>query len=72
MEPTGLANDPLFWVVAVATLIVAAILLVGIGGFAKGGEFNRKHANKVMRWRIAAQAAAVVLILLFVWLRRGG
>ncbi len=72
MEPSGLAADPLFWVVAVATLAVAAILMVGIGGFAKGGDFNRKHANKIMRWRIAAQFIAVLLILGFVWLRRGG
>ncbi|QDC11046.1 twin transmembrane helix small protein [Oceanicola sp. D3] len=67
-----MTNDPLFLLVAVACLIVVAILLFGIGGFAKGGEFNRKHANKVMRWRIGAQAVAIVLILLFVWLRRGG
>ncbi|MCP9482260.1 twin transmembrane helix small protein [Shimia sp. CNT1-13L.2] len=67
-----MASDPLFWVVAAATLAVLVILSVGIGGFAKGGEFNRKHANKIMRWRIAAQAVAVALILLFVWLRRGG
>jgi hypothetical protein len=65
-------QDPLFIVVAVAVLIVAAILLTGIGGFAKGGDFNRKHANRIMRYRIYAQAVAVVLILLFVWIRRGG
>ncbi len=65
-------NDPLFIVVAVATLAVLAILLVGIGGFARGGEFNRKHANRIMRYRIAAQFVAVVLIVGYVWLRRGG
>ena len=72
MDKSGLASDPLFWVVAAASLGVLAILAIGIGGFAKGGEFNRKHANRLMRWRIAAQFVAVVLILLFVWLRRGG
>jgi hypothetical protein len=72
MNETGLANDPLFWVVAVATIGVLVILMIGIGGFAKGGEFNRKHANRIMRYRIAAQFVAVLLILLFVWLRRGG
>ncbi|SHJ81194.1 Hypoxia induced protein conserved region [Shimia gijangensis] len=72
MNESGLANDPLFWVVAAASLGVLAILMIGIGGFAKGGEFNRKHANKIMRWRIGAQFVAVVLILLFVWLRNGG
>ncbi|MDV4146595.1 MULTISPECIES: twin transmembrane helix small protein [Shimia] len=72
MNETGLASDPLFWVVAVATLGVLVILMIGIGGFAKGGDFNRKHANRIMRYRIAAQFVAVLLILLFVWLRRGG
>ncbi|WP_136439872.1 twin transmembrane helix small protein [Pacificoceanicola onchidii] len=63
-------QDPLFLVVGAAMLAVVAILLFGIGAFAKGGEFNRKNANKAMRWRIIAQFIAVVLILLFVWLRR--
>lgn len=65
-------DDPLFYVVAAACLAVVVILMIGIGGFAKGGDFNRKHANKIMRWRIGAQFIAVVLILLFVWLRKGG
>ncbi len=67
-----MADDPLFWLVAVAVLIVLGILLLGIGGFGKGGDFNRKYANKIMRWRIGAQFIAVLLILLFVYLRRGG
>ncbi len=66
-----MADDPLFWLVAVAVLIVLGILLLGIGGFGKGGDFNRKYANKIMRWRIGAQFIAVLLILLFVYLRRG-
>jgi len=51
---------------------VAIILMIGIGGFGRGGEFNRKYANKLMRLRIFAQFVAVVLILLFVWIARGG
>lgn len=65
-------DDPLFYVVAAACLGVVVILMIGIGGFAKGGDFNRKYANKIMRLRIAAQFVAVLLILLYVWLRRGG
>ena len=65
-------QDPLFILVAVAALAVLGILMVGIGGFAKGGEFNRKHANRIMRYRIAAQAVAVVLLLIFVLVRRSG
>ena len=67
-----LMQDPLFIVVAIAVLIVLGILLTGIGGFAKGGDFNRKHANRIMRYRIYAQLVAVILILLFVFIRRGG
>ncbi len=67
-----MANDPFFWVVAVSCLIVLFILLVGIGGFAKGGDFNKKYANKIMRLRLLAQFIAVVLIVGFVWLRSGG
>lgn len=66
-----LLQDPLFIIVAIATLAVLVILAVGIGGFARGGEFNRKYANKIMRLRIAAQAVAVALILLFIFLRGG-
>jgi hypothetical protein len=45
---------------------------VGIGGFARGGEFNRKHGNRMMRWRIYAQFVAVVLIVAFAWFRSKG
>lgn len=67
-----LRSDPLFLIILVALVVVVGILMTGIGGFARGGEFNRKHGNRMMRWRIAAQAVAVVLILLFVILRGGG
>ena len=46
-------------------------LMIGIGGFGKGGDFNRKHANRIMRYRIIGQAVAIGLILLFVALRGG-
>lgn len=67
-----MANDPLFWVMSLAVLAVLGVLLLGISTFGKGGEFNRKHANKIMRWRIGAQFFAVAMILLFVYLRGEG
>jgi hypothetical protein len=67
-----MAKDPLFIAVALACLLVVGILLWGIGSFGKGGEYNRLHANKIMRYRIIAQFGAVMLILLFVWIRRMG
>ena len=65
-------EDPLFVIVVVALGAVAIILMIGIGGFGRGGEFNRKYSNKIMRLRIAAQFVAVVLILLFVFFTQQG
>ena len=65
-------NDPLFLIVIAAAVGVLIILLIGIGSFAKGGEFNRKNANRIMRYRIAAQAFAVILVLLFVFIKNIG
>ena len=67
-----MASQPLFWIVALACLAVLGVLLIGIGGFARGGEFNKKHANKVMRLRLLLQFIAVILILIFVWFTKGG
>ena len=62
-------QDPLFILVIIAVLGVAGVLLLGVGSFGRGGEFNRRNANRIMRWRIIAQFAAVCLILLYAWLR---
>lgn len=66
-----LLRDPLFLVAAIASLVVLAILIVGVGSFAKGGEFNRKHSNRLMRYRLAAQFVAVILIVAFAWFKMG-
>ena len=65
-------SDPLLLIVALAVLIVLGILMFGVGTFGRGGDFNRRNANKIMRWRIYAQGIAVVLILLYVFLRSRG
>ena len=66
-------RDPLFLLVVLAVLIVLGILVLGVGSFGRGGEFHKRNANRIMRWRIIMQAVAVALILLYVWLRnRGG
>lgn len=65
-----MTRDPLFIITAIACFAVVAVLMVGIGGFARGGDFNRKYANKIMRLRLLAQFIAVLLILLFVWVSR--
>jgi uncharacterized membrane protein HdeD (DUF308 family) len=65
-------SDPLVIFATIACLVVLGILLFGIGTFAKGGEFNKRNANKIMRWRLGVQFVAVVLIAAFAWLRARG
>lgn len=67
-----LLSDPLFIIAAIASLAVLAILVFGIGSFARGGEFNRRNANKLMRWRLAAQFVAVILIVAFAYFHQRG
>lgn len=65
-------SDPIFILGVVACLVVLVILMIGIGSFAKGGEFNRKHSNRLMRYRIIAQAVAVIFIVVFAYFRTKG
>jgi len=67
-----MASDPLFYLVVVAVLLVLAVLVFGLLTFMRGGEFNRKYGNKIMQARIVAQVLAVLVILLYVFLRRQG
>lgn len=62
----------LYYLVIFAILAVMVILMIGLGAFTTGGEFNKKYANKLMRYRIIGQAVAIVLILIFVALRGAG
>ncbi len=46
--------------------------MVGITVFAKGGAVNRKYSNKLMRYRVIAQAIAVLIILGYVLIQQRG
>ena len=59
-------------IVIIACLLVVIVLMIGLGGFAFGGDFNKKYANKIMRMRILLQAIAILLIIVFVYFSRGG
>lgn len=45
----------------VAMIATLGVLLVGVFSMARGGEFNRRYSNKLMRYRIVCQAVALVL-----------
>ncbi|MCU4655065.1 twin transmembrane helix small protein [Roseibacterium sp. SDUM158016] len=63
-------NDPLLIIALLACFAVVVILMMGINSFRRGGEYARANSNKFMRWRLIAQLVAVVLILIFVYVRR--
>lgn len=55
----------------VACIVTLGILLFGIRGFGTGLMSGRQQ-NKVMRWRIIAQFAAVIIMVLGVLIMKEG
>ena len=51
-------------VIGLALALVLAALVLGILSMARGGEFNAKYGNKLMRARVIAQFVALVLMVL--------
>ena len=52
-----------YLLIPIAFLAVVAVLSVGLYGMFKGGEFNKKYSNKMMRMRITLQFIALVIIM---------
>jgi len=65
-----MADDPFFYVIIAACLIVAAVLAWGLSTFQAGGD--SKKSNKIMQLRIAAQFVAVVVIVAFAYFKSQG
>lgn len=57
----------LFILALIAMLAVAGILFTGIFGMVRGGDFNAKWGNRLMRWRVAMQGVAIVLLVALAW-----
>ena len=52
-----------YLLIPIALLAVVAVLGTGIYAMLKGGDFNKKYSNKLMRLRIALQFIAIVIIM---------
>ena len=65
-----MTQDPLLILVMLACLAVVVVLMLGMGGFAKGSGWAQKNSNKLMRYRLVSQFVAVLLIVLYVYLRQ--
>jgi len=54
--------------IGLALLATAGVLFAGVFSMLRGGEFSKKYSNKLMRMRVAFQAAAILLFVLFAYL----
>ncbi len=64
-------SDPLFSLVVLAALSTLAVLVLGLLSFAKSGDFHKRNANKIMRWRVGLQFLTVALFMSWVYFTRG-
>ncbi len=48
----------------IAALAVIGVLGIGIFSMVKGGEFNKKHGNKLMQARVGLQGLALLMLAL--------
>ena len=48
-------------------IIVAVVMILGIGTLFKGGETSKKYSNKLMQLRVLLQFIAVVALVSFAY-----
>jgi hypothetical protein len=53
-----------FILMLAAMLAVLGTLALGVFGMARGGEFNKKYGNKLMRARVILQGGALLCFVL--------
>jgi len=49
---------------------VAAILFWGVITMGRGGAYNKSKSNKIMRYRIIAQAVVLLIFISLLWFRQ--
>ncbi|HJS31451.1 MAG TPA: twin transmembrane helix small protein [Alphaproteobacteria bacterium] len=58
------------YLIAATLVAVAATLFAGLFTMARGGDFNARWGNRLMRLRVGLQGLAVALFLLYILLTR--
>lgn len=59
-------NSYFFILMLIAMLATLLALVLGLFSFMKGGEFNKKHGNNLMKARVFFQGAALAFLALAV------
>ena len=48
-------------------IVVAVVLILGIGTLFKGGETSKKYSNKLMQLRVLFQFIAIIILVSFAY-----
>ncbi len=64
-------SGPLTVMIIIALAAVLAALGIGVLSMLKGGDFAKRHGNRLMRLRVGLQFTALALIALAFFLRDG-
>ena len=64
-------SDILTILLFVAMGITLIVLVTGLISMARGGAFNRKNANRLMRLRVLFQGIAIVIFLVLIFFFTG-
>ena len=56
------------YVIGVALFAVVATLFTGLVSMTKGGDFNARYGNKLMRLRVVLQAVTIALFMIYLLL----
>ena len=48
-------------------IVVAVVLVLGIGTLFKGGETSKKYSNKLMQYRVLFQFVAIIVLVCFAY-----
>ena len=48
-------------------IVVAVVLILGIGTLFKGGETSKKYSNKLMQYRVLFQFIAIIILVSFAY-----
>jgi len=57
-------TSTLVTILFVTMLAVVVTLFIGLIGMARGGTFNARYGNLLMRWRVALQGIAVLILII--------
>lgn len=54
--------------IIIGIIITGGIMLMGVASMSQGGDFNKKHGNRIMQARIISQFMTLILVVLYLFL----